>query len=256
MTQHSVDGKYSPALQDLGFTVFYVVGRPRTGSSFVGDWIAARRNILNAGEVWQTMREFEIAGTPSLKPGVDRWGDPTSRKEKRREILADPFWSEVLARKCADPYAAIVATAKEKWPAMVDCSKTDLGVARYKALGCKVIVIHTVRAFSSWSKSVNRYRIKSELSERSTARLLVNYIRLNRHMSRYRKMGDYHKVPLESLDDLERVLPFAEVGDACKNRYERHEMFGTENFHNTYSRVRATPRITWADRFIYALIGF
>lgn len=171
------------------FTVYYVVDRPRTGSSFVGDWIARRLNILNAGEVWQTMREFERGGTPAMTPGIDRWGDPIARQEKRHEVLADPFWSQVTAREDADPYAELVAKARLKWQAIVDCSKTDAGIARYKALGCEVVVIHTVRAFSTWSKSVRCYRAQFDLPGRSVARLLVNYVRINRRLSRYRTAG-------------------------------------------------------------------
>ena len=46
------------------FTVYYVVGLPRTGSTFVGDWIARHLNALNAGEVWQTFRSLGLVHEP------------------------------------------------------------------------------------------------------------------------------------------------------------------------------------------------
>lgn len=243
------------APQGAPFTVYYVVGRPRTGSTFVGDWIARQLNILNAGEVWQTMREFECAGIPAPFPGTDRWADPAARQEKRRGILADPFWSKVMASADADTYAVLVGTARQNWQAMVDCSKTDAGIARYKTLGCEVVVIHTVRAFSTWSKSVRRYRTEFDLPGRSAGRLLVNYLRINRRLSRYRAVGGYHAVPQERLGELDRILPFAPAGEPGKGGYERHEMFGTPDFQGDYSERRAAPRVTRLDRFLYTLIG-
>lgn len=237
------------------FTVFYIVGRPRTGSTFVGDWVARRLGILNAGEVWQTMRELEVTGTPTLVKGQDRWADPKARKIKRDEILADPLWSRVFAHAGRDAYSELIATARTQAQALVDCSKTDEGIERFRALGCKVVVIHTIRAFSTWSTSVDRYRAEYGLPRRSRLRLLYGYIRINRRLSKYKEEGEYHLVPQERLAELDEILPFAEISNSDGGRYRRHEMFGTPNFSETFSDRRATARVTFLDRLLYAAIG-
>lgn len=47
--------------------IYYVVGLPRTVSTFVGDRIARKLNIVNAGEVWQTFRSVALVSAPSVE---------------------------------------------------------------------------------------------------------------------------------------------------------------------------------------------
>ena len=93
--------------------VYYVVGRPRSGSTFVGDWIARELDILNAGEVWQTLRTLNAVDPGALRDGEGRWTRPEARAAKEVEIRANPFWSRVLERPGDDLYAALVETASE-----------------------------------------------------------------------------------------------------------------------------------------------
>ena len=125
-------------------TVYYVVGLPRTGSTFVGDWIARHLNALNAGEVWQTFRSLGLVHEPGFDGSQGRWAQPDTRAKKNVEIKAHPFWSKVLARSCDDPYAALIAEAGRHSRALVDCSKDDRGVKRYEELGCSVEIVHTL----------------------------------------------------------------------------------------------------------------
>lgn len=63
--------------------VYYIVGRPRSGSTFVGDWIARELGILNAGEVWQTLRTLKALRPGALKDQTERWTQPKARASKK-----------------------------------------------------------------------------------------------------------------------------------------------------------------------------
>lgn len=235
--------------------VYYVVGRPRSGSTFVGDWIARELDILNAGEVWQTVRTLSLDDKGGPIEGEGRWARPEARAAKNAEICADPFWSQVFSDPDLDPYAALVEKVQSRWSAFVDCSKTDEGIERYRQLGCKVIVVHTVRAYSTWVRSVRAYREQHDLARYGRLRLLVSYIRNNRRLARYAKTHDYYAIRQEQLAEAERHLPRGLSEHGSDGGYERHEMFGTPNFNSTYSQKRALPKVTWFDHILYWLIG-
>lgn len=238
--------------------VYYVVGRPRSGSTFVGDWIARELDVLNAGEVWQTLRTLNALGPDALKEETGRWTQPEARAAKELEIRANPFWSRVMERAPVsdndNPYAALVETVKERWSAFVDCSKTDEGIERYQELGCDVVVIHSVRAYSTWVRSVMRYQDEYSLTPHSRLRLLVSYIRNNRRLARYARTHRYYSIRQEQLSDAESHLPRASSNCDIGGGYERHEMFGTPDFSTSYSKKRAAPKVTLFDQVLYALI--
>lgn len=235
--------------------VYYVVGRPRSGSTFVGDWIARRLAIINAGEVWQTMRAVEAVELPGFDDGGGRWSKTEARAEKKQEILDDPFWSRVFSLNRDDPYAALIETVETEGDALVDCSKTDMGIERYNKLGCEVVVIHTVRAYSTWVRSVMRYRSDYGIARHGRLRLLASYVRNNLRLARLSRTYRYHAVRQEHLSELENHLTVDRPPTTTAGGYRRHEMFGTPNFTASFSKQRAAPEITFFDRLLYRLIG-
>ncbi|RYH07471.1 hypothetical protein [Tropicimonas sp. IMCC6043] len=235
--------------------VYYLVGQPRSGSTFVGDWIARRLEAVNAGEVWQTMLAAGRLTDPTFDARSERWGKPEFRAAKRAEIEADPFWAEVLARPEGDPYAALLSVGGKKSDVLVDTSKTDHAVERYRALGCDVTVVHTIRAFSTWAASVRRYRTQYDQTPRSRARLLLAYLRRNRQFRNYRRTGPYILVPQEKLGRLEAVFDFPAAASGPEGAYLRCEMFGTPSFRTSFDADRADVRVSPADRLLYALVG-
>ncbi|MBV7395634.1 hypothetical protein [Mameliella sediminis] len=242
---HNVSGDHDQT------TVYYIVGRPRSGSTFVGNWIAQQLDILNAGEVWQTFRAMDrVEATGEL----GRWGEPENKRAKAAEISGNAFWSDVLARPEQDPYAALLAVAGPRWGALVDCSKTDRGIERYRALGCRVVVVHTVRAFTSWQASLTGYRRKYDLSVPSRGRLLLNYLRLNRQYREWRNSLPYRVVPQERLPRIAEFLDLDALGAETGPGYSNAEMFGTPGFSGQFDPARATQRITAFDRLVYAMI--
>lgn len=238
------------------FTVYYVVGQPRSGSTFVGDYIARMLEIVNAGEVWQTFRSVGLVIEPGFDSGQGRWARPEERATKNAEIANDPFWSQVLERaKSGDPYAALVAEAGARAKGLVDCSKTDRGLAHYQALGCRVVVIHSLRAFSSWSDSMRKYQVKQGLPVISRPRLLLSYLRFNRQMRTRWNAHGYRAVMQEELGQINNALQFPADAKGPKGQYLRAEMFGTPGFTGQFDPNRATHKITLFDRLCRALIG-
>lgn len=69
------------------FTVYYVVGLPRTGSTFVGDRIARKLNIVNAGEVWQTFRSVALVSAPSVESQPSIWALLYEPATKNQQLL-------------------------------------------------------------------------------------------------------------------------------------------------------------------------
>lgn len=234
------------------FTVYYVVGQPRTGSTFVGDWVARKLNIINAGEVWQTFRSVSLVNEPGFEGGPGRWARAEERAAKNSEIVADPFWSRVLTRVSNnDPYAALLAEAGSQAIGLVDCSKSDHGVARYEALGCRVIVIHTIRAFSSWAASMQKHQRRLGIPVISRPRLLLSYLRVNRGI-RKRWLGHcYFSIKQEQLDRIDTILHFPEEAHGKPGQFLRAEMFGTHNFTAEFNPSRSTQEIKPLDRIFY-----
>lgn len=235
--------------------VYYVAGQPRSGSTFVGDWVARHLNTVNAGEVWQTLRAMDRVQEENFTARTERWADPEQKARKRTEIEAIPFWADVLSRSIADPYEALVSVAAERGGAIVDTSKTDRGIARYEALGCNVVVIHTARAFSTWSRSVIKYRSQYNISVPSKLRLLRGYIKLNRRYSAYSRTHSYHAIPQERLNHIETLVSFPPEKIQPDGGYLRCEAFGTRNFTGTYDVERAASKTTFTDRLLYAFVG-
>ncbi len=237
------------------FTVYYVIGRPRSGSTFVGDYIARRLDIPNAGEVWQTFRSVKAVDDQRFEKGRGRWVRPQQRAAKNAEIFAHPFWSALLARPEQDPYAALVAEARERANGLVDCSKTTNGVACYEALGCKVVVVHTIRAYSTWARSMRTYHKTYGLSEFSSLKLLSSYVRGNLDFRKYQKSHPYCIVPLENLSVLEIWLATVKPSGCGAQGYVNCEMFGAPGFSGTYDSSRATGTANPFDRALYRLFG-
>lgn len=238
------------------FTVYYVVGQPRSGSTFVGDWIARDRNILNAGEVWQTFRSLGQVHEPGFETGTGRWARPAERAAKNAEIMADPFWSQVAAGDAEQtPYARLLHEARTRGDGLVDCSKTDSGLQAYLNLGCRVVVVHTVRAFGTWSASMRKYHQRHDLPPVASWRLLQAYVRINRRLAMYRGQLPYHCVPQERLADLQAHLDLSSEPSGPAGGYQRAEMFGTPNFTGTFEASRATSAVAPADRMLYILAG-
>jgi hypothetical protein len=234
------------------FTVYYIVGLPRTGSTFVGDWIARRLGIVNAGEVWQTLRTMDRVTSGG---NVGFWGLPENKASKAMAISTNSFWSDVLARPELDPYAALLAVVGQQWNAMVDCSKTDRGIAHYRALGCRVVVIHTVRAFTAWQASVVKYNQKYALPVPSRMRLALRYLKLNRRYCTLRRAMTYQVVPQELLAHVAEILEFSSGSGISKNYYRNAEMFGSPGYNGSLDPSRITQCITIYDHALYIMIN-
>lgn len=236
------------------FTVYYIVGQPRSGSTFVGDHIARSLNIVNAGEVWQTFRTMNLV-RDGLGRGHGRWHKGDQKKVKASKISSNPFWYRVLGQHEKNPYSALVNVAASHWGGLVDCSKTDVGIDEYRALGCRVEVIHTVRAFTTWQASLTNYRHKYGLSVPRRGRLLLNYIKLNRRYRRYRNKYPYSVVPQEQLKNICDLLLFYDEIKIGNTEYMNAEMFGAPGFSGGFDSRRATTNVTRLDRILYAIIG-
>lgn len=239
----------------MSLTVVYILGQPRTGSSFVGDWIARQQRVLNAGEVWQTFRTLGDVTEAGFDAAGGRWAQPGARAEKRAQIKADPFWAEVLTAPAADPYARLIHAAQGRGQALVDCSKSDHGLARYEALGCQLVLVHSVRAFSTWATSMHKYRARHDLAPMPGWRLLRAYLRLNRRYAGHGRHHPYQIAPQERLAALDSVLDLGAVPGGPVGGYVRAEMFGTPNFTPRFEDSRGTAQITTRDRLVFALAG-
>ncbi|WP_404324957.1 hypothetical protein HA399_10770 [Cobetia sp. UIB-001] len=237
-------------------TIYYVVGQPRSGSTFVGDWLARRLNTINAGEVWQTFRSLKLVHDADFENSRGRWVQAEAREEKNKEINVNPFWNAVLLQDNTEPYSSLIKEAKNKSKSLVDTSKNDNGIAFYRSLGCKVVVIHTIRGFTTWARSMNKYQSEYGLNKISLARLLFNYIKFNTAFKRYNNSGEYYVIKQENLDnlnlDMKCFIDAQELGD----NYIRCEMFGTPNFSSEYSKKRGQQEISKFDKLLYKLLGF
>ncbi len=235
------------------FTVYYVVGQPRSGSTFVGDWIARDRRILNAGEVWQTFRSLGFVSDAGFEKSGGRWARPEERERKNEEIRSDSFWSLVISEIDLAPYESLIRQAKIIGNGMVDCSKTDKGIERYLALGCEVVVIHTQRSFSTWATSMQGYNQRHQLPYVSRWRLLLAYLRVNLRHRRWTTKLPYFHVKQERLDNLDSDLDLVFAPRGAKQGYVRAEMFGTPNFIGSFDARRATSKTAPGDRLLYKM---
>jgi len=239
----------------MSFTVIYILGQPRTGSSFVGDWIARQQRILNAGEVWQSFRTLGDVTEPGFDAAQGRWAQSGGRAEKRAQIEADPFWAEVIAAPGDSPYVRLIHVAAQRGQALVDCSKSDHGLAAYEALGCYLVLVHSVRAFSTWAASMGKYRAQHGLAPLSGLRLLRAYLRLNRRYVGHGRRHPYQIAPQEQLGALDRVLDLSALPQGPQGGYHRAEMFGTPNFTPRFQDKRGTAQVTARDRLVFAMAG-
>lgn len=242
------------------FTVYYVVGQPRSGSTFVGDRLARSQGLVNAGEVWQTFRSVGLVQEPGFDSGRGRWARPKNRQEKNMAIAADPFWSQVLQAEqdgdaLGDPYKALIEQAKKRTNGLVDCSKGDWGIAEYERLGCRVHVVHSVRAFTSWSTSMIKYQKQFSLPVRSRLRLLLAYLRVNRRLKRTWQNHNLRQIPQEQLQDIDMLLGLHKAPKQTDCGYLRAEMFGTPGFTGQFDPSRGTQRVTRFDRLCYRALG-
>lgn len=236
----------------MDFTVYYIVGQPRTGSTFVGDWLARKLNIVNAGEVWQTFRSVSLVNEPGFEGGSGRWARAEEQAAKNSKIATDPFWSRVLSRVSdSDPYAALLAEAGTRAIGLVDCSKTDRGIVHYKALGCRVVVIHTIRSFSSWAASMQKHQRRHRLPVNGRLRLLLSYLSFNRRMWKRWSVREYIVVLQEKLDEIDFILDLQAEKHGKPGQFLRAEMFGTPNFMSKFDSSRNTKEIKPLDRIIY-----
>ena len=239
-------------------TVYYIVGLPRSGSTFVGDWIARQLGGVNAGEVWQTFRAVELVRCPQFQAGDGYWAEPNRKAAKREQIKQSEFWTSIIdaASHHNDPYSALVERAGAQSQVLVDCSKVDNGIADYERLGCKVIVVHTLRSFSTWSASMKKYQAKLALPRRNSLRLFLTYLRMNwAYLSRWKGSTAYHLARQHRLGHLEEELPHIQANEAAQSTYERHEMFGTPGFRPDYQQARAEPSLTVLDRLLLRLLA-
>ncbi|MGI3212204.1 hypothetical protein ACROSR_13930 [Roseovarius tibetensis] len=218
--------------------------------------MARKLDIINAGEVWQTFRSVGLVNEPGFDGGQGRWARVEERATKNSEIVGDPFWSNVLARVSdSDPYAALLAEAGARAVGLVDCSKTDRGLARYDALRCRIVVVHTIRSFSSWAASMRKYQWRLGLPVISRSRLLISYVRINRRM-RKRYMGhDYVPVFQEQLDRIDTILEFPSEAHGKSGQFLRAEMFGTPNFTSKFDSSRSTEDFKLIDRILFYAVG-
>lgn len=240
----------------MSFTVYYVVGQPRTGSTFVGDRIARLQNVVNAGEVWQTFRSVGLVTQPGFDDSRAPWARREVRAEKNREIKADPFWSEVLLRaEHLQCYSALVQQASLDAQGLVDCSKTDIGIGYYLELGCEVVVVHSVRAFGSWAASMQKHAFRHGLPQQNSLRLLASYLRVNRAIRKLWMGQSYLAIAQEDLAKANTILAGLPAPQGIEGRYRNAEMFGTPGFSGTFDPARATVRVTRADRLFFRMIG-
>lgn len=144
---------------------------------------------------------------------------------------------------------------KEQWSAFFDCSKIDEGIERYRELGCDVVVIHTVRAYSTWVRSMMKYRARYKLGQPGRIRLLIGYLRINRRLACYAQNYPYHAIRQEQLSQLKAHMPPDFTKSDFAGEYKRHEMFGAPNYSSSYSRQRAASKVTPLDRALYFMIG-
>lgn len=238
--------------------VFYLVGLPRSGSTFVGDWIARSVGAVNVGESWQTLRTIGLVDDQEYVRKGGKWQRPDRRAEMLERISSDEFWSSFRMDDRCSPYRKLLHVAAGYSDIVVDCSKVDYAIPMYRELGCDIRVVHVIRAFSTWSRSVNRYRAANDFAQLSSARLLYSYFTVNRLLSKWQYQHPYRLLQHDKLKQIETELklevPAPRSGDS--RAYRRFEMFGTDNFVPKYDDNRAAAATSLGDSAVYRLLGF
>lgn len=235
--------------------VYYILGLPRSGSTFVGDWLARHLNAVNAGETWQTFRTAGLVLDPAFERGGGKWFRSELRDRKIEQIAANAFWAPIIASAPDAPYPLFVEHARKWSDIIVDCSKVDRALPHYLALGCEVHVVHVVRAFSSWSCSMNKHRARDGRPAWSRLRMLGAYVRANRAGARWRKRLSYRRFFHEDLGEIEQRLGAEFFGSTHRGSYLRAEMFGTPDFTPHYDIDRAAISVTAFDKLLFQLAG-
>lgn len=236
------------------FTVYYIVGQARTGSTFVADWIARTLNIPNIGEAWQTFRSLGLVQQEGFQPDRSLWARQAMREKKNSEILSHWFWEPIVKPLPQKPYESLLKHCSRFSTSLVDSSKTDLGIRFYKSLGCKVVIVHTIRAFTTWSQSMRNYQAANALSKLSYLRLILAYIRANRSIKKYKANHDYYLVPQEDLKNLPAHLPMRTSQAEAHSRYFRADIFGAPNFSETFDPDRSTTTLRPIDRLLLRIV--
>ena len=235
--------------------IYCIVGLPRSGSTFAGEWLARRLDAVNVGESWQTFRAVELV---DQSPRRWRENSPIARERraaKAQAIMQDPFWRKIVSSGADDPYRELLGAVGQWSDVVVDCSKVDLALRRYLELGCEVRVIHTVRPFSSWSRSMRRYHEHYGLAGFTRPRLLGAYLKRNRSLTRWRRTLPYQLLRHEDLGAIEQHLtPDASPAPGGR-QYRRLEMFGAPNFVPSYDANRAAVSVSRTDQLIYRMAG-
>jgi hypothetical protein len=230
-----------------------VVGLPRSGSTYVGTWIAHRRGIVNAGEVWQTFRTLGLVEQKGFREETHKWAKPDKREAKKQKVVESEFWRNVIENCGEDPYFSLLSLVSKKHDELVDTSKLIFGLNRYDYLGCEICVVHTVRSFSSWRDSFSKYHQEEHKVPASFPRMLFSYVKVNRTLSRLKRRYQYICVSLASEPNLENYLSgfFPKQEGTALN----FEMFGARSFQPTFSEERANFKTTWFDLVLLKLCG-
>lgn len=235
-----------------GLVIFCVIGLPRSGSTFIGDWIARETNGINAGETWQTFRTSGLISDPRFERRAWKWVSGRGREQKAAQIVADPFWSKVMADAGSNPYRALTNIAKEDSGVLVDCSKVDKPLDAYISLGYEVRIVHSVRPFTTWSQSIRKYEIQHGRRPQLALRLLLSYIRVNRALGKWRSYKSYQVIRHE---DIKLISSRLNLDVKHGKKYFRAEMFGTPSFSGEYNAARASVRVSKLDLILYFLAG-
>jgi hypothetical protein len=233
--------------------VYYVVGLPRSGSTYVGTWIAHRRGIVNAGEVWQTFRTLGLVEQKGFREETHKWAKPDKREAKKQKVLESEFWCSVIEDYEEDPYFSLLSLVSKTHDELVDTSKLTFGLKKYNCLGCEICVVHTIRSFSSWRESFSKYHQEEHKAPISFLRMLFSYVKVNRTLSRLKRRYQYICVSLGSESNLESCLDdsFPKQEGTALN----FEMFGARDFQPTFSEERANFKTTWFDLVLLKLCG-
>lgn len=239
-------------------TVLYIIGQPRSGTTYVADWLAKRHGMINAGEVWQTLRCLRLVDDQHFDRMGQVWNKPHLRAVKSKKILEHPFWVEVANKSANDnPYHSLVSVANLWGAGLVDSSKVDRGLQFYRQIGCSVMIIHVVRSFSTWSASIQKHQRRVGQKPMSRIRLLISYLRQNRRLVNRWSSDKYSVICQEELGQIDEVLDLSKNLIHNTKNYINAEMFGSQSYTGDFEVSKVTQSKTMADRFFYILIfGF
>ena len=255
MASHFLSDPSRAPVRATEMYILCILGLPRSGSTFVGDWLARKCSAVNVGESWQTLRTLGLVAHPSYANRCGKWSSRRHRDTKLGLIKQDPFWSAVADTPSANPFASVLREAAAHSDVIVDCSKTTHALAAYQALGCQIAAVHLIRPFSTWAKSMNRYSTEDGQRQRSKPRLLYAYLRNARQCHQITSRLPSICIQHENLGDLETHVDLSIVPNPNRaRRYTRVEMFGTPNFKPQYDTSRAKTESTWFDKQLLRIL--